>query len=132
MNIDFVLIPIWLETFKQRRGITFRVISEEAAATPKEEAQHWASDALQKILARFTPADIYNADKTRLFFQCVPDKTLALKYETCTGRKKSKSPLTVLVAANMDGSDKLPPLVIGKSRNMLSFKHVKTADMLQK
>ena len=58
MNIDFVPTPSWLEKFKQRRGITFCIISEEAAPAPKEEAQHWASDALQKILVSYTPADI--------------------------------------------------------------------------
>ena len=126
MNIDFVPTTSWLEKFKQRRGITFRVISGEAAATPKEEAQHWASDALQKILAMYTPADIYNV------FQCLPDKTLALKDETCIGGKKSKSCLTVLVATNMDGSDKLPPLVIGMSKNPRSFKHVKTLPVCYK
>ena len=126
MNIDFVPTPTWLEKFKQRRGITFRVISGEAAAAPKEEAQHWASDALQKIMALYTPADIYNADETGLFFQCLPEKTLALKNEMCSGGKKSKSRLTVLVAANMDGSDKLPPLVIGKAKNLRFFKLVKT------
>ena len=40
MNIDFVPTPSRLEKFKQRRGITFRVIGGEASAAPKEEAQH--------------------------------------------------------------------------------------------
>ncbi|GFR65333.1 tigger transposable element-derived protein [Elysia marginata] len=56
----------------------------------------------------------------------LPDKTLALKDETCTGGKKLKSQLVVMPATNMDGSDKLPALVIGKSKNPHAFKHAKT------
>ena len=127
LKVNFITNPSWVEKFKQRRGIVFRVISGEAAAAPKEAANNWASDALQKILARYSPSDVYNADETGLFFQCLPDKTLAL------GGKKSKSRLTVImVATNMDGSHKLPPLVIGKSKNPRSFKHVKTLPVCYK
>ena len=76
MNINFVPTLSWLEKFKQWREITFRVISGEVAAALKEEAQHWASDALQKILGRYTPADIYNVNETKLFLQCLLIKTL--------------------------------------------------------
>ena len=51
MNINFIPTLGWLENLKQRRGITFHLISRKAvAAALKEEAQYWAFDALQKIL----------------------------------------------------------------------------------
>ena len=65
---NFIPTPSWVEKFKQRRGIVFGIISGEAAAAPKVVANNWASDALQKILARYSPSDVYNADKTGLFF----------------------------------------------------------------
>ncbi|GFR65308.1 tigger transposable element-derived protein 6 [Elysia marginata] len=74
MNVNFIPTPSWVEKFKQRRGITFRVISGEAAAAPKDEAQNWASNALQKILKEYSPEDVYNADETGLFFQCYPTR----------------------------------------------------------
>ncbi|GFR98831.1 tigger transposable element-derived protein 4-like [Elysia marginata] len=74
----------------------------------------------------YSPEDVYYADETGLFFQCLPDKTLAFKDETCTGGKKSKSRLTIMLATNMDGSYKLPVLVIGKAKNPRAFKHAKT------
>ena len=52
---NFIPTPSWVEKFKQRRGIVFRVISGEAAAAPKEVANNWASDALQKILIFLPP-----------------------------------------------------------------------------
>ena len=55
-----------------------------------------------------------------------PDKTLAFKGESCSGGKHSKERITLLVGANMDGSRKLPFLMIGKSANSHCFKNVKT------
>ncbi|GBN02065.1 Tigger transposable element-derived protein 6 [Araneus ventricosus] len=45
----------------------------------------------------------------------LPDKTAMFKDEECRGGKQSKVRLTVLLAANEDGSENLPPLVIGRS-----------------
>ncbi|GBM72800.1 Tigger transposable element-derived protein 4 [Araneus ventricosus] len=42
------------------------------------------------------------------------DRTLCFKGEKCVGGKKSKERLNVLLAANIDGSEKIIPLVIGK------------------
>lgn len=39
---------------------------------------------------------------------------LNFKGEKCTGGKKSKDHVTVLVTCNQDGTDKLPLLVMGK------------------
>uniref|UniRef100_A0A3B3Q6Q4 HTH CENPB-type domain-containing protein n=1 Tax=Paramormyrops kingsleyae TaxID=1676925 RepID=A0A3B3Q6Q4_9TELE len=52
-------------------------------------------------------------------------KTMAFRGEACHGGKKSKDRLTVLVAANMDGSQKLPLYVIGKSKTPRCFKQTK-------
>jgi len=48
------------------------------------------------------------------------------KDEKCIGGKLSKERLTILACANADGSEKLPLLVIGKSKKPRCFKHVKT------
>ena len=45
-----------------------------------------------------------------------PDKSFTFKGEKCTGGKKAKERLTILVGAGMDG-EKLPLLVIGKSKS---------------
>jgi len=64
------------------------------------------------------PKDIFNADETGLFYRCTPDKTLAFKSERCSGGKKSKERITLLVGANnMDGSEKLPLSMIGILKN---------------
>ncbi|GBO40936.1 hypothetical protein AVEN_17130-1 [Araneus ventricosus] len=49
----------------------------------------------------------------------LPDKTAMFKDEECRGGKQSKVRLTLLLAANEDGSENLPPLLIGRSvRNL--------------
>ena len=40
-----------------------------------------------------TPAkDIFNVDKTGLFYKCTPDKTLTFQGDHCSGGKNSKEP----------------------------------------
>jgi hypothetical protein len=64
----------------------------------------------------YKQCDIFNADKTALFYKCMPDKTLTFKNEKCNGSKHSKERLTLLLAVNMTGTNKLKPLIIGKSK----------------
>ncbi|GBL87484.1 Tigger transposable element-derived protein 4 [Araneus ventricosus] len=69
-----------------------------------------------------TTSTLMNAD---FFYRILPDRTLCFKGEKCVGGKKSKELLTVLLAVNMDGSEKIIPLVIGKflkPRCMKNFK----------
>jgi hypothetical protein len=40
----------------------------------------------------------------------MPDETLSFKGEQCSGGKKSKERVTVMVGCNADGSEKLPYL----------------------
>jgi len=61
-----------------------------------------------------------------LFFKLLPEKTLEFKGLDCSGGKRSKETLTVMVCANMSGTEKIPILVIGKSANPRCFKNVKT------
>lgn len=55
----------------------------------------------------------------------MPDRTFRLKNEKCSGGKLSKERITLLVAANMTGTEKRRMLVIGKSKNPRCFKNVK-------
>lgn len=68
--------------------------------------------------------NVFNADEMALFFKLLPECTLALKGDKCKGGKRSKERITVLLCCNMTGTEKLKPLVIGKSRRPHAFKHV--------
>ena len=117
----------WLDRFKERHGITFKAVCGEAKSvdTRSTEMTDWTG-RLSNILRAYSPSDIYNADETGLFFKLMPDKTLEFKSVQCQGGKRSKERLTVMVCANMSGTDKLPLLVIGKFANPRCFKNLKT------
>ncbi|GBM78723.1 hypothetical protein AVEN_243989-1 [Araneus ventricosus] len=55
-------------------------------------------------------------DETGLFFQCLPNKTAAFKGKEYHGGKQSKLRVTVLLAANQSGKEKLPTLMIGRCK----------------
>ncbi|GBM46776.1 Tigger transposable element-derived protein 4 [Araneus ventricosus] len=77
-------------------------------------------------MKEYEPKNIFNADETGLFHECLHDKTAMFKDEECRGGKQSKVRSTVLLAANEDGSERLPPLTIGRSEKPRCFAKVKS------
>lgn len=122
---DFKASSGWLHRFKERHELSFKKICGESASVSDSDVVHWQSK-LPEIISDFEPKNVFNVDETGLFFKCMPDKTLTFKGETCSGGKRSKERITVLLGANMDGTEKLPALVIGKSANPRCFKNVKS------
>ncbi|KIJ48163.1 hypothetical protein M422DRAFT_162816, partial [Sphaerobolus stellatus SS14] len=72
------------------------------------------------ILKQFAPRDRFNFDETSLFAFAPPDRGLATKQ--MSGKKTDKFRLTLGVACNTDGSEKLKLLFIGKSARPRCFK----------
>lgn len=131
LNIeDFHASDGWLDRFKRRHDINFRVISGESANVTSAQTDQWSTITLPKLLKDYAPRDIFNADETGLFFKLLPDKSLVFKGDSCHGGKRSKERLSVLPCANMTGTEKLPLLVIGKSQKPRCFKGVKTLPTL--
>ncbi|UYV78371.1 K02A2.6-like [Cordylochernes scorpioides] len=122
---DFKASSGWLEGFKERNKISFKTICGESGAVNLQVAEQWKNN-LRELIQDKEARDVFNVDETGLFFKCTPDKTLAFKHEKCHGGKLSKERVTLLVGANMDGSEKLPLLMIGKAANPRCFKNVKT------
>ena len=58
--------------------------------------------------------DVFKADETGLYCHLLPDKTHTVSGEIRTRGKKSKERITLLVCANMTGTEKLPLLAIVK------------------
>ena len=102
----------WLERFRARHNIQFRVISGERATVNAETVDDWKG-RLPEILESYHPADVYNCDETGLFFKLKPDRSLVLDKNDCQGGKKAKDRYTILLCTNWAGTDKMKPLVIG-------------------
>ncbi|KAI6655408.1 Tigger transposable element-derived protein 4 [Oopsacas minuta] len=67
---------------------------------------------------------IYNAEETGLYYRATPDNSLCYSYEQLNGSKNALERITVLLYVNMSWSDKLKPLVIGKSKMPRCFKGI--------
>jgi hypothetical protein len=90
-----------------------------------DEAGVWKTEHLPHFLQGYMSYDIFNGDECRLFYDLLPNKTYAHKEEHCHREKMRKEKITVLLAANMDGSEKLSLLIIGKSEKPHCFKNNK-------
>ena len=77
------------------------------------------STVLPELLEKYSPCNIYNADETSIYYRAVLDGTLAFSTNKL---KKAKEHVTSLVACNMNGTDKHPLLVIGKSKESCCFR----------
>lgn len=113
----------WIERFKKRHCITGGKIIGESASVDMSVVNNWFTTVWPDLRKNYGSTDIFNADETGLFYKLTPDKTLKFVGETCAGGKMSKVRITVLVAANMSGTEKRKLLVIGKSANPRCFKN---------
>jgi hypothetical protein len=113
----------WLEGFKKRFRIKEYVQHGEASSadvnSPKAIQQ---IEDLRKLCSQYKDQDIFNMDETGLFWKLSPNRTLAT--EARSGGKKSKDRVTLALTTNGDGSEKLDPWIISKSKNPRCFKHI--------
>ncbi|KAM7309540.1 tigger transposable element-derived protein 6-like [Ixodes scapularis] len=113
----------WIQRFKDRHGIVYKNVVGEAASLDVNAKDEWLATKLPELLERFQESDIFNGDETALFYEMLPTKTHALKGDPCVGGKHSKVRVTVFVCANMDGTERLKPFVIGKSKRPHCFRN---------
>ncbi|XP_008189539.1 tigger transposable element-derived protein 4-like [Acyrthosiphon pisum] len=115
----------WLTNFKKRNGIVFKKMCGESSSVDDNVCSEWHRK-LSTLLKNYEPRNMFNTDETALFFKCLPDKTFTFKEEKCHGRKHSKDRLTILLAVNMNGSEKLTLLLIGKAAKPRCFKGIRS------
>ena len=82
-------------------------------------------EVLPGIVKDFEACNIFSADETGLYWRAIPDGTLSFKKAEAARCKMPKEQVTLLLACNMDGSDKLESLAVGKSCSPCCFKNVK-------
>jgi transposase len=117
MGKDFNPTNGWISRWKAREGIVFKRAHGEKTDADSSAADDWVKKTLPGILANYASRDVFNADETGIYYKLMPNGTLCFRSEDISGSKKNKERVTVMVAANMDGSEKLSLLVVGKSKN---------------
>ncbi|NWW06420.1 TIGD4 protein, partial [Oreocharis arfaki] len=124
---DFKCSNGWLDRFKSRYGLVFKPQPVEAAATTTVDAPTLSyQNVLPYYLNDYQPENVFYIQESGLLYQMLPHNTFAFKGKTSSVGKQSRERLTVVVGTNMDGSEKLPLLVIGKNKSPHSFKDVKS------
>lgn len=126
MGVTFSLNSGWLERFNKRNDIGLKPLCGEANRVLPTVTTNWLQSALSSILKEYEAKDVCNADETGLFYRCLPNKTLLLKGQSCSGGKISKEQITILVGCKSEGSEKLPLFVIERSLKPRCFKSVRT------
>jgi hypothetical protein len=125
LNIDFRPSSGWIDGFKKPSGLGYRKVCSEANSVNPEEVVAWEDTTLLHLVAKYSPKDIFSADEFGLFYNMLPDKTYTFKGANCKGIKVNKERITILVCADLGGKEKLPLLVIGKSKQPRCFRNTK-------
>jgi len=108
----------WLSRFRVRQGLQKMLLHREGAEVNKSDPRLLAAlDDLYAIIAQYDPKNVYNMDKTGLFFHLLPRYNLLMPDEdisTTRGKKKSKDRVSLIVCANAMGTHKIPCALIVK------------------
>ncbi len=108
----------WLHGFKRRNNFkSYGSHSEEGDAD--REAAEAQLPMLRQLAAAYRVNDIFNADEFGLFYNRPTQTTIGPA--PLLGRKQVKNRITVLACTNGDGTDRLSPLVLGRSRRPHCF-----------
>jgi hypothetical protein len=116
LNTDFRPSSGWIERFKKRSGFVYRKVCGEANSVNPEAVVAWKDTTLLHLMAKYSPKDIFNADEFGLFYNMLPDNIYTFEGASCKGIKVNKERITVLACVNLDGTEKFPLIVTGKSK----------------
>ena len=74
-------------------------------------------EVLKPLMEEYEPQNIYNADETTLFYKSLSNRTMSFDNEEVHGSKlyQSKDCMSLLLCTNMNGSEKLNQVLIGKA-----------------
>ncbi len=108
----------WLYLLKQRQN--FKCYKSHGDQGDADDAGACAAlPRLRQLAAQYSLADIFNADEFGLCYSAAPKSTIGPG--RLPGRKVNKDRATFLVCTNVDGSESLPPLLVGRARRPRCF-----------
>lgn len=99
-------------------GLRSFVAHGEAGSASVEDAEA-ERQRLRVVCSDYRREDIFNMDETSFFYRQLPSRGLA--FGPMQGVKQDKTRLTLALCCNAAGSEKLPPLYIGKSAKPKCF-----------
>ncbi|GBM94269.1 Tigger transposable element-derived protein 6 [Araneus ventricosus] len=110
----------WLDRFRIRNNITFRLLCREVAHVDPSLCEDW-QERLPLLLAGYDDEDIFNMDETALFLRALTNKSMIQKSEEARGGKIPQERLTISFCVRAAG-EKEKPLVIWRCQRPRCFK----------
>lgn len=108
----------WISNFLSKMDVNVSILDEETPKTPKvwtfEERSH-----LKEYFSKINPKNLFTLDETFLAYNLPLDYA---QYETSSIQRRIEV-ATVMLCANLDGSEKIKPLVVGKYKSYRSFRN---------
>ncbi|XP_049845252.1 tigger transposable element-derived protein 2-like [Schistocerca gregaria] len=126
MNVDesFSANTGWFDRFKKCHEIC-QLTTGEKVSSDSDAAKEYLGE-IEKIVreGKYSPQQIYNADKTGLNFRSLPTKSQESKAEDhAPGFKMCKDSVTLIVCSNAAGNHKLPLMLASRSPRPRVFKN---------
>ncbi|GBN15343.1 hypothetical protein AVEN_272042-1 [Araneus ventricosus] len=81
----------WLKEFKVRHGLSVLKLCGESDAVNKETVDKWKEEKLKNITEKYDSEDIFNADKTGLFFYDETSRIFRFQRRNCKWRETSQT-----------------------------------------
>ncbi|GAV05100.1 hypothetical protein RvY_15279-2, partial [Ramazzottius varieornatus] len=104
--------------------VSLELLAGEEAESDPEVGEGWIQNKSTEILQKYKYADIFNCDETGSYCRYTPRKTLLKFGQRIKGGKKVTERISVRLCCSATG-EKLPPLVIGRSKKPRAFTKVK-------
>ena len=116
----------WYTGFRKRTGL-HSVLRHGEAVRRNRDAADQHRKKFKKITEEggFVSQQVFNCDKTGLFWNRMPCRTYTMKDTTMPGHKPMKDQLTSLFCANDSGDCKVKPLLSYHSENPTAFKNIR-------
>jgi hypothetical protein len=119
---DFKASNGFISRFKDRNAIIFHTFHGESDRVPDLLCNEWINSKILQLTQHFSPKDISNGDEFGLFWRILSNKLYTLKGKKVNDGKNSKERISVFVGSNMNGSEKLKFLMIGRAKQPLCFR----------
>lgn len=117
----------YVDKFIKRHDIRLLKITGEKLSSNLAVIDQYVVDFSQEMRCRnLQPYQIFNADESGLYFKAISSTTYVDRNSaSAPGRKVNKERITFMPCSNMDGSLKLPLMLIGKYKNPRPLKNLK-------
>jgi hypothetical protein len=103
----------WLRHFLARYGIRRRRSHGEAGSVAPTVVET-ARKEIRRVIGLYHPSNVFNMDEAAYFFKALPSSSIC--FSTALALKQNKARVTMVVGTNAAGTEKLPLVILGKSK----------------